>query len=60
MTADPVSLLRQHLGYPGFRPGQEDLVHDNRFYEAGGLFNAVNKGKRDCVVSLAEPEGRDE
>ena len=43
----------------GMQPGQEDLVHDNRFYEAGGLFNAVNKGKRDCVVSLAEPEGRD-
>jgi crotonobetainyl-CoA:carnitine CoA-transferase CaiB-like acyl-CoA transferase len=43
----------------GMRPGQEDLVHDNRFYEAGGLFNAVNKGKRDCVVSLAEPEGRE-
>lgn len=43
----------------GMRPGQEDLVHDNRFYEAGGLFNAVNKGKRDCVVSLAAPEGRE-
>ena len=25
----------------GMRPGQESLVHDNRFYEAGGLFNAV-------------------
>jgi ATP-dependent DNA helicase RecQ len=23
---DPVALLRRHLGYPGFRPGQEDLV----------------------------------
>jgi ATP-dependent DNA helicase RecQ len=23
---DPVSLLRRHLGYPGFRPGQEELV----------------------------------
>ncbi len=43
----------------GMRPGQEDLVHDNRFYEAGGLFNAVNKGKRDCVVSLSDPEGRE-
>ena len=43
----------------GMRPGQEDLVHDNRFYEAGGLFNAVNKGKRDCVVSLADPDGRE-
>jgi ATP-dependent DNA helicase RecQ len=26
VTADPVALLRRHLGYPGFRPGQEDLV----------------------------------
>ena len=23
---DPVTLLRRHLGYPGFRPGQEELV----------------------------------
>ncbi|HET9947483.1 MAG TPA: DEAD/DEAH box helicase, partial [Longimicrobiales bacterium] len=23
---DPVVLLRRHLGYPGFRPGQEALV----------------------------------
>jgi crotonobetainyl-CoA:carnitine CoA-transferase CaiB-like acyl-CoA transferase len=42
----------------GMRPGQEDLVHDNRFYEAGGLFNAVNKGKRGCVINLASDEGR--
>ena len=26
MTVDPVALLQKHLGYPGFRPGQEDLV----------------------------------
>lgn len=26
MPADPVALLRKHLGYPGFRPGQEELV----------------------------------
>ena len=42
----------------GMRPGQEDLVHDNRFYEAGGLFNAVNKGKKGCVINLASNEGR--
>lgn len=23
---DPIALLRRHLGYPGFRPGQEELV----------------------------------
>ena len=42
----------------GMAPGLEHLVHDNRFYEAGGHFNAVNKGKRDCVVTLATPEGK--
>ena len=42
----------------GMRPGQQELVHDNRFYEAGGLFNAVNKGKKDCVINLASDEGR--
>jgi ATP-dependent DNA helicase RecQ len=26
MEPDPVALLQQHLGYPGFRPGQESLV----------------------------------
>ena len=26
MPPDPVLLLRRHLGYDGFRPGQEDLV----------------------------------
>ncbi|MGE0159128.1 MAG: ATP-dependent DNA helicase RecQ [Gemmatimonadales bacterium] len=26
MVADPVELLKRHLGYPAFRPGQEDLV----------------------------------
>ena len=26
MSADPVALLHKHLGYPGFRPGQEELV----------------------------------
>ncbi len=26
MRRDPVELLRRHLGYPGFRPGQEELV----------------------------------
>lgn len=40
-------------------PGLDHLVADNRFYEAGGHFNAVNKGKRDCVVTLATPEGRE-
>ena len=43
----------------GMAPGLEHLVADNRFYEAGGHFNSVNKGKRDCVVTLATPEGRD-
>ncbi|MBM37101.1 MAG: hypothetical protein CL460_08030 [Acidimicrobiaceae bacterium] len=43
----------------GMRPGQEDLVHDNRFYEAGGLFNAVNKGKKDCVINLNDPDGKE-
>jgi ATP-dependent DNA helicase RecQ len=26
MGPDPVALLRRHLGYPAFRPGQEELV----------------------------------
>ncbi len=26
MIPDPLALLRRHLGYPGFRPGQEELV----------------------------------
>ncbi len=43
----------------GMRPGQEHLVHDNRFYEAGGLFNAVNKGKLDTVIALDDPRGRE-
>ena len=42
----------------GMAPGLEHLVADNRFYEAGGFFNSVNKGKRGCVVTLATPEGR--
>ncbi|MDH3678679.1 MAG: CoA transferase [Acidimicrobiia bacterium] len=43
----------------GMRPGQEEMVEDNRFFEASGLFNALNRGKRDCVLSLASDEGRD-
>ena len=43
----------------GMAPGLEHLVADNRFYEAGGHFNSVNKGKRDCVVTLATLEGRE-
>ena len=43
----------------GMAPGLDHLVADNRFYEAGGHFNAVNKGKRDCVITLATPEGRE-
>jgi len=43
----------------GMAPGQKEFVGDNRFFEAGGLFNAVNKGKRDCVVSLRSDEGRE-
>ena len=42
----------------GMAPGLEHLVADNRFYEAGGFFNSVNKGKHGCVVTLATPEGR--
>ena len=26
MSPDPVDILRRHFGYPGFRPGQEELV----------------------------------
>ncbi len=43
----------------GMRPGQEEMVGDNRFFEASGLFNALNRGKRGCVLSLATDEGRD-
>jgi crotonobetainyl-CoA:carnitine CoA-transferase CaiB-like acyl-CoA transferase len=43
----------------GMRPGQEDMVHDNRFFEASGLFNALNRGKRGCILSLASDEGRE-
>ncbi len=43
----------------GMRPGQEHLVDDNRFFEASGLFNALNRGKRGCVLSLASDEGRE-
>jgi len=43
----------------GMKPGQEDLVHDNRFFEAGGFYNSVNKSKRSCVVTLATDEGRE-
>jgi crotonobetainyl-CoA:carnitine CoA-transferase CaiB-like acyl-CoA transferase len=42
----------------GMRPGQEHLVADNRWFEASGLFNALNRGKRGCVLSLATDEGR--
>lgn len=43
----------------GMRPGQEDMVDDNRWFEASGLFNALNRGKRGCVLSLAVEEGRE-
>ena len=43
----------------GMRPGQEAMVEDNRFLEASGLFNALNRGKRGCILSLASDEGRD-
>jgi crotonobetainyl-CoA:carnitine CoA-transferase CaiB-like acyl-CoA transferase len=43
----------------GMRPGQEDMVADNRFFEASGLFNALNRGKKGCVLSLAAAEGRE-
>ena len=42
----------------GMRPGQEEMVADNRFFEASGLFNALNRGKRSCILSLAGSEGR--
>lgn len=43
----------------GMRPGQERFVADNRFFEASGLFNALNRGKRGCILSLATDEGRE-
>ncbi|MGH1491906.1 MAG: CoA transferase [Acidimicrobiales bacterium] len=43
----------------GMRPGQEEMVADNRWFEASGLFNALNRGKRGCVLSLAGAEGRE-
>lgn len=42
----------------GMRPGQEEMVDDNRWFEASGLFNALNRGKRGCVLSLATEAGR--
>jgi crotonobetainyl-CoA:carnitine CoA-transferase CaiB-like acyl-CoA transferase len=42
----------------GMRPGQDHLVEDNRWFEASGLYNALNRGKRGCVLSLASEEGR--
>lgn len=42
----------------GMRPGQGAYVEDNRFFDASGLYNALNKGKRNCVLSLASEEGR--
>jgi crotonobetainyl-CoA:carnitine CoA-transferase CaiB-like acyl-CoA transferase len=42
----------------GMRPGQEDMIADNRWFEASGLFNSLNRGKRGCVLSLATEEGR--
>ena len=60
MSTAPFDGFRTQRPYDhGMRPGQESLVHDNRFYEAGGLFNAVNKGKKDCVINLNAPEGRE-
>ena len=43
----------------GMRPGQEDLVNDNRWFDASPLYNALNRGKRGCVLSLASDEGRE-
>ncbi len=42
----------------GMRPGQEEMVGDNRWFDASGLYNALNRGKRGCVLSLAGEEGR--
>ena len=42
----------------GMRNGQEEMVGDNRFFEASGLYNALNRGKRGCILSLASEEGR--
>ncbi|MGI9597800.1 MAG: CoA transferase [Acidimicrobiales bacterium] len=42
----------------GMRPGQEEMVADNRWFDASGLYNALNRGKRGCVLSLAGEEGR--
>ncbi|MEM9565755.1 MAG: CoA transferase, partial [Actinomycetota bacterium] len=43
----------------GMRPGQEHFTGDNRWFEASGLFNALNRGKRGLVLSLATDEGRE-
>ena len=43
----------------GMRPGQKEMVEDNRFFEASGLFNSLNRGKRGCILSLAAEEGRE-
>ena len=42
----------------GMPPGLEHLVDDNRWFEASGLFNALNKGKRGCVVDLSAHGGQ--
>jgi ATP-dependent DNA helicase RecQ len=56
MPVDPVDLLRTHLGYPGFRPGQEPLVRavlDGR--DALGIL-PTGGGKSVCyqVPALAQ------
>lgn len=42
----------------GMPPGLEHLCADNRWFEASGLFNSLNRGKRGCVVDLATDDGR--
>lgn len=42
----------------GMPPGLEHLCHDNRWFEASGLFNSLNKGKRGCLVDLSADVGR--
>ena len=44
----------------GMRPGPGSTWSaDNRWFEASGLFNSLNRGKRGCVLSLAGEEGRE-
>lgn len=42
----------------GMPPGKEQMALDNRFFDASGLFNAVNRNKRTINLSLGTEEGK--